>query len=663
MLTCKRTTFWVFIFSVLIMAQSEDTTSIISNQLLENLIPEPIENNEEFNLVDYLEEFEREPININTADASMLAMIPGLDMNYTKLILEYRQRFGRFFSTDELFSIKGLPEHLIKDIKYFVTVDEAKRQQNEIKPSLNRFRKNGNINFRSRLSYNLNNINNIVFDHFAGSKIKLYNRLTISNKKWQAGIITEKDPGENSYYDFSSFHLLVKDQGILDKVILGDYIFEFGQGLVISRPFSFSKTSDVTFPLKKKNGNIHAYNSTDENRFLRGLAVSVKMKYLNLSLFYSDHKIDASLDSIKMKILSFNNSGYHRTNLEIDNQHSAREIILGCSGGFSFNDLFHFGVLFFTTKFNKPLSGNLLPTFERATINYISTSYESNPIESINISGETAYDFNSLSTLTTLQILFNKDFIYFSSIRYYPSNFISLHGNCLSEQKSKVQNETGFYNGFKLFTKYGSINFSFDQFKFPLGSSGLPISNSGEEFLLSYMGSIKDKISVKLNYKNEDKDILLDLEDKKSMTRRRRNDLRFVLSWDFLKDIKIKSLTEYNSIRIEEKGIKEDGILLGNSLIINIIKDVRINTSFSFFRTDSFFSSVYEYDTNIKGLLRGEFLYGEGMKIKIYFEYIIIAGLNLSTQYSEIIKPRGHTNKPNYSDLYDNITFQMEYSF
>jgi len=294
-------------------------------------------------------------------------------------------------------------------------------------------------------------------------------------------------------------------------------------------------------------------------------------------------------------------SGYHRTFSELSNHNSLIETVWGGSGYYSYKNLFHLGVLYCASKFNKRLAGTLLYSPQGNRFNYFSTSYECFLIPSISLSGETAYDFKSIASLNTIQISLNKNFLFVSSIREYPRNFNSMHGNSLAEQRGKVQNETGFYNGFKLLTEFGTINFYYDQFKLPFGGYRFPISNAGEEFLFSYTNTFKTDINIKTNYKYENKDYLLNQDDQKSIVRRGRNDFRVILSWNLSKKIILKSIAEYNAIRIKEDNMTEEGILLTNSIIMNLINNLKLTGVISFFKTDSFFSSVFEYDNNIGG--------------------------------------------------------------
>ena len=646
------------ILTGILYSQTDDTTSIITDQMIENVIPEPVVNNEEYNTIDYLEELQKDPINLNTADLTTLRKIPGLDINYAQLIVQHRQKYGHYFSINELYSIKGLPKYVITNIKVFITVTDPPIQIIDDKPIDNSVFNFMRIFFRSRISANLNDKG--LYKNYQGSKIKQYNKLTIQGEQYEAGILTEKDPGEKSYYDFISFHISLKKIDPIEKIILGDYICEFGQGLVLGKPYGFSKNTEASYTAKGRESNFYQYNSTDESRFFRGIVFSSIISNIQFTFFYSNHGLDASTDSISGKISSLITTGYHQTASDLSNHNSLKEIVWGGTANYIYSNSLHLGLLFSTSKFSKPFSGSSLYSIRGDRFNYFSTSYEYFLIPSINLSGETAYDTKSIASINTIQISLNRNFLFVSSIRNYPRNFNSIHGSSLAEQKNKVQNETGFYNGFKLLTDFGSINFYYDQFKFPFGSNRFPISNTGEEYLCSYTNSIKEDLNLKINYKYENKDYLLNQDDQKSIARRGRNDFRVILTWLLSKEVRLKTIINYNAIRIKDSDITEKGILLSNSIIVNMIKDLKLSGDISFFKTDSFYSSVYEYDNNIGGLVRGEVLYGEGMKLKLFFTYKILNRLTISAQYSEILKPKELLISPSNSTLKDNIVFQIE---
>lgn len=61
-------------------------------------------------------------ININTASAEELSMLPGIGLTYATRIVEYRTKYGPFLSVEDLTKVKGIGESRFAAIEKFVTV-------------------------------------------------------------------------------------------------------------------------------------------------------------------------------------------------------------------------------------------------------------------------------------------------------------------------------------------------------------------------------------------------------------------------------------------------------------------------------------------------------------------------------------------------------------
>ena len=61
-------------------------------------------------------------ININTADAETLCSLPGIGEVTAAAIIEFREKYGSFSSTDELLEIKGIGESKYAAVKDMITV-------------------------------------------------------------------------------------------------------------------------------------------------------------------------------------------------------------------------------------------------------------------------------------------------------------------------------------------------------------------------------------------------------------------------------------------------------------------------------------------------------------------------------------------------------------
>jgi competence protein ComEA len=64
----------------------------------------------------------KEKININTASAQELELIPGIGPVLSQRILKYRMDMGRFQNIEELKKIYGIGENKFEQIKEYVTV-------------------------------------------------------------------------------------------------------------------------------------------------------------------------------------------------------------------------------------------------------------------------------------------------------------------------------------------------------------------------------------------------------------------------------------------------------------------------------------------------------------------------------------------------------------
>ncbi len=65
------------------------------------------------------------PIDVNTATAEELALIPGLDQTLAQNIIDYREANGPFASVDDLSRVTGMDQQTLDSIRGWVTVGEG----------------------------------------------------------------------------------------------------------------------------------------------------------------------------------------------------------------------------------------------------------------------------------------------------------------------------------------------------------------------------------------------------------------------------------------------------------------------------------------------------------------------------------------------------------
>lgn len=652
----------ILLFSLNFAYAQSDTTSTDIEESLENVLEETTDESEDNFLYDEYENLTKHPINLNTCTAEELLLIPILELADATLILEHRKKFGMFISSSELFSVENLNADKVKKLLPFVFAEQSVyeiAQSNEmIQPESHfvSFFRDINIDYRSRVISDLQPRAGFLEDKYQGNKIKFYNRAIFEfDNTYQLSILTEKDAGEKSLYDFTSFSLSAKKLGDFSSIVLGDYLVEFGHGLAIWSPYASSKSADIGFVTRQRDKNIIPYKSTDENNFFRGAAVQYDWQLLSFSLYASSNYFDASIDSSRNVISSIPIDGYHRTETEYAKKNSAREQFLGGRIDYAYSNSLKISGLYYSSTYSNPIetsSSAVSPkgkTFSHSSAAY---SYSQN---SFLVSGEISYNGISVAQLHSLQKTFSRNFSYTFSVRSYPRNYYSLHGRAFAENPYDLQNEIGIYNGILLNTQFGKISFYYDQFMFPAATNSSPLSSKGNEVLLSFSTMIAKNIETTLRYKNEKKDIVISGEEIKEFSERYRQQFRFEVIFSVSPKLRLKNRVEYNSYALKQNSFHEKGWLFFQDVKYKMQQNISLYGRIIFFKTDSFNSAIYEFENDLPGIMSNLAMYGEGFRWYFLVKVKLINKLNLSFKYSETTKPKEKTLSSGNSEILSNI--------
>ena len=335
-----------------------------------------------------LDYFLENPLNLNEADKSELKKLVFLTDIQIKNLIDYRNKYGIFYSIYELKAIEGLGRNTLEKIMPFVVVKPVVKKS--FKPRrLLRGKHELILRYQRKLgtaagyrvpsdslqidksgSFYLGDPNR----YYLRYRYKLYNKISI-------GFLAEKDPGElffnvPSYlapsikehldrpagFDFYSFHLGLEYLGLIRKVIVGDYHVRYGQGLVLWSGLSFSGGSDPS-TLKRYAPGISPNTSVNEGLFMRGGALSMAWKRLEFSIFYSRRKTDANIvfrDS-KEEASSLPSGGYHRTLNELQDKNVMQQQHYGGHITYS-HEHFRLGMTAFKTVFDIDLVRDNIPS-------------------------------------------------------------------------------------------------------------------------------------------------------------------------------------------------------------------------------------------------------------------------------------------------------------
>jgi hypothetical protein len=301
--------------------------------------------------IEKLNELADNPVSINSADETELSRLFFLTDFQIKSVANYIQSSGRIFSIYEIANIPGFNHELTEMIIPFIFLNDEKISH----PDSVRLRNNFLTNF---------SIRHPVSDTSApGSPVKLLTRYKFTAGRFSGGFTAEKDAGEKlfsgkpSLPDFMSANMAWTGNGVLRKIIAGDFGARFGLGTGINTGLrtGFSLTQPGYL---SGSDEIKPYTSTDENIFFRGLAAQIQIRKTVLTLFLSGNKIDASVDSadnVSGKFVgSFYRSGLHNTGSSIGKKDALSEYAYGINLVSDYRNL-RAGLLWTAGRFSIPV--------------------------------------------------------------------------------------------------------------------------------------------------------------------------------------------------------------------------------------------------------------------------------------------------------------------
>jgi hypothetical protein len=630
-----RFVFFLVLFSFSAAGYPQTDSSSVDDaqeDLLENAAAE----REIFEYYDYLEYLQQHRIMINDATVIELMKIPYLDRQTAGAIVRHRNMTGGISSADELMKVDGVNEELIAKILPFINFGpNAERSFFE---TITGNLKELDVSFRTRGINDLRKERAFETGKYEGSQLKFYNRLIISrSNKIRFGLLTEKDPGERSVNDFTTFHLCLSNIGIIKNITLGDYLFEFGQGLALWSRYSISKGTETVGILPRGGKGIIPYLSSDENMFFRGGAVQLSLYGLNFYAFASDKKLDGSVDPLTNEITSIRLDGFHRNPDELNHRKIIGEKNFGFSADFTLGETASLGILYYSSEYSSSFRKESQSDPSGRSFHFFSAGYNI-ALKRISLSGELSYNSKAAASINNAEIYAGNRLSLLFSFRYYPGKYWGLHTNGFGERNG-TQNETGFYTGLKLRTDFGIFSFYYDQFKFPFTGERLPFSSGGYEFLIYYTVKPIRNSEIRFRYSLKKIDEVTIIDNTYGTGKKGTKNLRLELSSRISEIISLKARLNLVYIANPPGRQQEKGFLLFEEIKYSPYPAFSISARIIFFRTDSYDSRLYEFENDLPGVMTNSPLYGEGSRWYLVAKYKTGIGVTFSLKYSELFKP------------------------
>lgn len=543
------------------------------------------------------------PLDLNKADIADLRALFFLTESQINAILNHKKLFGNFLSIYELQAVEGLSMEDIRSLLPFIQVRNGistTRLSNFTKKAVEHY-------LVLRADQTLEASAGFKENKFAGSPQRYYTRYRMSHSKdFSIGFVSEKDAGEKNFLDYYNFHVQVQNKGIVKNLVVGDYLMQFGQGMIFSAGFAAGKGSEPVYTTRRSNVGIRPYNSVVENGSFRGIANTIKNGNFEITTMAAFNRRDASVDLNEETQEDFFSSilsaGFHRTETEIANKNAIRETNLGGNILYKLDHL-QVGFSVLHTSFDK--------TFQKRELLYNRYEFVGNrntvmgpnlslSWQNFNFFGEAARSSSGgFGYITGLVGSLGLKVEWALNLRNYQSNFHTFYGFSFAEG-SRTINEKGIYNGLKYIIKKGlEVSAFYDSYSFPWLKYRVNGPSVGHDYQVRILYKPNKIFSQYIVFHKETKE--RNASGSKAVTHKlletNRNNL--VLGTDYIYNswLRLQTKVQYNGFEIENTS-KSNGYAFIQDIETKI-KRCQIKGRLAYFNTDSYDSRIYAYENDV----------------------------------------------------------------
>jgi hypothetical protein len=661
--------------SLVCSAQQEEAIRQIMEKYTENA-------DQEFDyqdLQDQLTQLLDSRININKADRTALNKLFFLSPIQVSSILDHIKRFGALLSIYELQVIPFLDDETIRTLLPFIKLGEEKVLPTNFSDLI----KKGKHILVTQLETDLPKSQGYLTDatgekansnHYEGSPYRWVMRYKYQYKtNLQFGFTSEKDAGEpfltrfnKKGFDFYSAHAQYKSKGIIKTAIVGDYQLSFGQLLTIGTGLAFGKSAQVLSTKRNFNG-IRPYSSVNETSFLRGAAITLGIKNISFTTFYSRVWNDANLldlDSAgdeQESITSFYLSGYHRTINEFAKKRNTLMQTYGANAQFQKRNL-TFGLTYGAIGLGKSLSPDekiYNQYYERGDRFSKIGLYYDYYVNNINLYGESSFDMNGSKAhlhgmIASLGKLLDLNLFY----RKYDAGFTTLQSNGIGESSAN-RNEDGLYIGSVIkWSKKLSLSSYYDLFRFPWARYLAESPSVGKEYLieLDYKPNKKTLLYVRLRQETKSKNLGGYVTAVQGVFVKR--NIRFHADYEAAANIQLKTRVELSKYLGPEKSV-QGSVIIQDISLKSILPRTNITARLALFTIDDFDARIYAYENDIPYSYSIPAFLNSGGRAYLMVRYNLKKGLDIwvraaATYYSNMESFGGGNdliNQPNKTNL------------
>ena len=639
----------------MVFAQNNITDDIIINQI--ERMTENTDDEVDFSeLIDEYWTICENKININNPEElNQLIDLHLVNAITIENINAYRKNFGDFMMADELQFVEGIDDMTLNILKPMICFEKPNKNEKLRAKDLWKFGKHQTI-FQIERCFNekagYQDVSDSILAQnpnkkYLGSPNKMLLRYSFTSmKKLEFGFAMEKDAGEKNILDFVSFHFLLNDWKFVKTLALGDYQLSFGQGVTMGSSMAFAAGGGS---LLRKTKKIRASKSANETRYLRGIATTLNYKHLDLTLFYSNKKVDANVSVVDslgepLVVTALQQTGLHRTYAELADRHAITQQLFG--GNLSYrSSRFQIGYTIHKTILSCELNPEprLYNTFYfrgKSLVNQGVDFYY--VLKKFAFYGEAAISDNLAPAGligTTVQPAGYIDFTIL--YRYYDKKYQNFYCNAFAS--GSARNEKGLYLSTSItFAPRWKLVATADypQYDWVKTTAYGPNRMQDYNLQIEHQINAKSLCFIQLRYKDKEKNSSSENTYMRELIHDRKMSLRFHITYPIGNDFTLKNRVELS--------INKD--FSGNNRSYLIYQDVLYNPenqplsiAFRYMLFDSPVGAVYAYENDVLNSFAIGSFYHKGMRIYLLGKVKLRWGLSINAKIGSTI----------YSDVYE----------
>ena len=628
----------------LAFAQSDITDEIIIDQIERML--ENDDNADELDFADLIENYWNiceNKININNAEE----LIQLIDLHLVNVFIieninSYRKNFGDIMMLDELTMIEGIDEMTLNILKPLICFEKPSEKEKYKLKDLWKFGKHQTI-FQVEQCFNQKA--GYKEDVYLGNPLKMLLRYGFTSRnKLEFGFAMEKDAGEKNILDFVSFHCVLHDLKFVKTLAFGDYQLAFGQGVAMGSGIAFAASGGS---LLRKTKKIRASKSANEARYLRGMATTLNYKNLDLTVFYSNKKVDANVSVVDslgepLVVTALQQTGLHRTENELTDRQIVTQQLFGGNISYRISN-FQLGYTIHKTILSCELNPDprLYNTFYfrgKTLVNQGVDFYY--VLHKFAFYGEAAISDNLAPAIlfgTTVQPAGYIDFTVL--YRYYDKKYQNFYSNAFAT--GSTRNEKGLYlsTSITFAPKWRLIaTADFPQYEWFKTTTYAPSRAQDYNLQIEHQINSNSLFFIKLIYKDKEKNGSSANIYVRDLIHDRKLSLRFHVTYHVGNDFTLKNRVECTI----NKDVPKNGTcyLIYQDIMYNP-ENQPFSCAFRYALFDSPTGAVYAYENDVLNAFAIGSLYHKGMRIYLLGKARLRWGLAINakigcTIYSDI---------------------------